>query len=74
MYIFHMITYKKFFELIERKKISQNELIRKKIIDARLLNALRHNESITTKNLNKICNKLNCTPNDILTYIPDEED
>lgn len=68
-----MITYENFFTLIEKKKLSQNELIRRKIIDARLLNALRHNESITTKNLNKLCNKLNCTPNDILTYIPDEE-
>lgn len=69
-----MITYEKFFDLIAKKKFSQNELIRKKIIDPRLLNALKHNESITIKNLNKLCNKLNCTPNDILTYTPDKEE
>lgn len=68
-----MITYEKFFELIKKNGLSQNELIRRKYIDARLLNALKHNESITTKNLNKLCNNLKCTPDDILTYTPDKE-
>lgn len=71
-----MITYEKFFELIIEKGYSQNDLIRKKIINGRLLNAIRNNQSITIDSLNKLCNNLNCTPFDIITYVPDrrEED
>lgn len=67
-----MITYEKFFKLIEDRGYSQNELIRKKLINARLLNALRNNKSITTDSLNNICNNFNCTPFDIMTYTPDK--
>lgn len=72
-----MITYEKFFDLIKNKGYSQNELIRQKIINPRLLNALKNNKSITTDTLNNLCNRLNCTPFDIITYTPDnrrEED
>jgi len=65
-----MIIYNKFFEYIKSNGYTQNELIRKKIIDARLLNALKNNKSITTKSLDTLCNKLNCKLDDILEYIP----
>lgn len=73
MYIITMITFEKFFLLLETKNISQNQAIRDKIIDARLLNALKHNKSITTNSLNEICNKLNCTPYEIITFTPDKK-
>lgn len=78
MYIFvhfeQMITYERFFNYIKDKSLSQNELLRQNIINNRLLNAMRHNKCITTDSINKLCNKLNCTPNDILTYTPDQEE
>lgn len=67
-----MITYENFFTLIQEKNISQNELIRTGIVDPRLLNALKHNKSVTTNSLNRICNLLNCDIHDILTYTRDE--
>lgn len=66
-----MITYEKFFKLIKIKGYSQNELIRQGIINARLLNALKNNKSITTESLNNLCNKLDCKPNDIISYKKD---
>lgn len=66
-----MITYEKFFKLIKIKGYSQNELIRQGIINARLLNALKNNKSITIDTLNNLCNKLDCKPNDIITYKKD---
>lgn len=69
-----MITYEKFFELIKKRNISQNELIRQGIIDPRLLNALKHNKSITTNSLNRLCNLLDCKPCDILTFTKDKNE
>jgi len=66
-----MITFNKFFDYIKQKNMSQNELLKRDIINPRLLNALRNNKSVTTNSLNNICNRLNCTPNDIMEYTPD---
>lgn len=63
-----MITFEKFFDLIEKKRLSQNELIRRGIINARLLNALKNNRSITLDSLDKLCDRLGCTPDEIITY------
>lgn len=69
-----MITFEKFFEYIQKKGVSQNELMRKNIVSAKMLNSLKHNKSITTYSINRICNLLECKPEDILTYTPDEEE
>ncbi len=69
-----MITYEKFFELIQKKGYSQNELIRKGYINPRLLNALKNNNSITMDSLNNLCNNLECLPMDIITYSPDKKE
>lgn len=69
-----MIIYNRFFEYIKNKGYTQNELIREKIIDARLLNALKNNKSITTKSLDTLCTKLNCKLDDILEYIPNNNE
>ncbi|MBP3505653.1 MAG: helix-turn-helix domain-containing protein [Lachnospiraceae bacterium] len=66
-----MISYENFFEILKINGISQNEAIRKNIINARLLNALKHNKCITTDSINNLCNKLHCTPSDIISYKPD---
>ncbi len=68
-----MIVFDRFFDYIVSKGISQNELIRRNLINSRLLNALRNNKSITTDSLNNICNNLKCKPDDIMEYIPDNE-
>lgn len=69
-----MITFEKFFALIEQRGLSQNELMRMEIVDSRLLFALRNNKSITTNSLNKLCNNLRCDLSDIATFTMDEED
>ena len=68
-----MITYEKFFSLLEEKGISQNEAIRRNIINARSLNALKHNKNVTISTIDTICNLLDCEPGDILTFTKDEE-
>lgn len=67
-----MITYEKFFNLINNKGLSQNELIRRGYVNGKLLNSLKNNKSITMVTLNRLCNVLECTPFDIITYVPDK--
>lgn len=68
-----MITFDNFFNYIKKHDISQNELIRKGVVNARLLNYMKNNKSVTTESLNKICTALNCTINDIMSNTKDDE-
>ena len=40
-------------------------------VDNRTIHRIKHNANITTSTINKLCHLLNCTPNDILGYEPD---
>lgn len=70
-----MITYRK--DIIQALKDSgyNTWYIRtNKILSESTMSKLRNNNtSITLKNLDVICKLLNCQPNDIIEYVPDEE-
>ncbi len=67
-----MISYEPFFEYLKKKNISQYELLKMGIVSNALLNSLKHNNSITMSTLNNLCNQLNCKPEDIFIYHPDQ--
>ena len=70
-----MISYQKFFRTLRARDLSQYSLIRKARISSGLLYVLRRNSSydpdrripngIETKTLARLCNTLNCRPEDI---------
>lgn len=62
------ICYDKLFHLLIDKKISQNELIKGAGVSANILTRLKRNEYISMESIEKICNFLSCTPNDILEF------
>ena len=66
-----VISYEPFWETLKRKKISQYKLIRDYSFSKGTLDALKHNRNISTATLNDICNMLECTPQDIIRYVPD---
>lgn len=68
-----MITYEKLFLVLKEKGISQNEAIKRGIVNNRSLNALKNNKNVTISTIDNICNLLNCEPADILTFTPDQE-
>ncbi|MCM1304703.1 MAG: helix-turn-helix transcriptional regulator [Lachnospiraceae bacterium] len=41
------------------------------LLTSRTINNLKHNRGITVYTLERLCAVLNCTPNDILEFIPD---
>ena len=55
---------------MQRKNISQYSLL-KAGIDNKTLDSLKKGNNITLLTLEKLCMILNCTPNDVVRFIPD---
>lgn len=62
-----MISYEPMWKTMKEKNISQYQLL-KLGIDNKTLNGLKHNKNITLLTLEKLCNILDCTPNDIIEF------
>ena len=60
-----MIDYSPLWETMKKKNISQYKLL-KQGIDNKTLNRLKNNKNITVLTLLKLCEILDCTPNDII--------
>ena len=57
---------------MKEKNVSQYKLL-KSGIDTKTLDSLRKNKNIYTVTIEKLCNIIGCTPNDILEFLPDEK-
>ena len=66
-----MITYEPLWETMKKRKVTTYTLIYKCGISSHTIHNLKHNKGITIDTLNKLCNILDCTPNDILKFEKD---
>ena len=66
-----MITYEPLWETMKERNITTYTLIYKCGISSHTINNLKHNKGITIDTLNKLCNILDCTPNEILRFEKD---
>ena len=62
-----MLDYSPMWETMKSKGISQYYLL-KHGIDNKTLYNLKKNENITLLTLEKLCNAIDCTPNDIVKF------
>ncbi len=62
-----IIDFSPLWETMQRKKITQYQLI-KGGIDNKTLDKLKKNGNITLLTLEKLCNLLDCAPNDIVKF------
>lgn len=69
-----MIRYDPLWRTLKEKGISQYKLIKEYGIDNAQLQRLRKNEIVKTMILNTLCKILDCRIEDIVEYVPDEED
>lgn len=69
-----MIRYDPLWRTLKKKGISQYKLIKEYGIDNAQLQRLRKNEIVKTMILNTLCKILDCRIEDIVEYVPDEED
>ena len=67
-----MISYEPLWKTMKEKNVSQYKLL-KSGIDTKTLDSLRKNKNINTVTIEKLCNIIGCTPNDILEFIPEEK-
>lgn len=64
-----IISYKPFFNTLERKNISQYKLIEEYNLSTGTLDSLRKNKSITLNTLHDLCMLLDCEIGDIVEFI-----
>ena len=65
-----MIDYSPLWQTMEDKQITQYYLLRNGI-DNKTLDSLKKNKNITLLTLEKLCNLIDCTPNDIVLFTKD---
>ena len=63
-----MISYRPFYETLNKKGITEYALIFKHGISANTLYRMKKGEAITTKTLDTLCFILNCKVSDVLEY------
>lgn len=64
-----MIKFDKLWDTMEKKNISTYKLRECCGIDSKTIRRLKANENMETKTLNKLCECLDCTLNDIAEYV-----
>jgi len=69
----NMISYEPFYQTLYRKGITEYYLIYKQGLSANTLHRMKHGKDISTKTINTLCFILDCNIQDILCYIPDDE-
>ena len=69
-----MLSYEPLWKTMKEKNISTYTLIFKHEIPSKTIYNIKHNKSITMYTLERICKILNCTPNDVVEFINDEEE
>ena len=64
----HMISYAPFWQTLDKKQITQYQLIHKYNFSTGTLDAMRKNKSITLNTLHDICTKLDCNIPDVVEF------
>ena len=66
-----MINYEPLWKTMKEKDVTTYTLIYKQGISAYTVTNLKRNKSITMHTMEKLCNILDCTPNDIVKFEKD---
>ncbi|MBR5022746.1 MAG: helix-turn-helix domain-containing protein [Oscillospiraceae bacterium] len=67
-----MLDYSPLWKTMQKRGVSQYQIL-KSGIDNKTLDSLKKGKNITLLTLEKICAILNCTPNDVVRFVPDKE-
>ena len=62
-----MIVYSPLWETMRKNQVTQYQLLQAGI-DNKILDSLKKNKNITILTLEKICNIIGCTPNDVVRF------
>jgi putative transcriptional regulator len=65
------VSFKRLQHLMIEKDISNAELMRRANISANIITKIRNGQYMALDKVESICFAINCTPNDILEFIPE---
>ncbi len=69
-----MIDYSPFWKTLKKSSETTYTLINRYHISSATLDKLRKNKPLTTTTINDLCHILNCRIEDIVKYIPSDDD
>lgn len=69
-----MMVYTPFWETLEKSKDSWYTLTNKHHMSNATLHRLKHNQGVSTRTLNDLCRILNCNIQDVVLYVPSNQD
>ena len=69
-----MISYQPFWDTLRKVGESTYTLIKNQHISSSTIDKLRNNKPLTTTTINDLCRILNCSVEEIMVYIPSEND
>ena len=68
------VSYKRLMHLMIEQDVSNAQLMRDANISANIIKKIKTGQYMALDKIESICTALNCTPNDILEFIPDERE
>lgn len=64
------VSYKKLLHLMIEKDVSSAELMREANISANIISKIKNGQYMALDKVESICVAMDCTPNDILEFVP----
>lgn len=68
------VSYKKLFHMLIEKDMTNAQLQKQAGFSANIITRLKRNSYISLESIESICRVMNCKVDDILEFLPDEED
>ncbi len=68
------VSYKKLQHLMIEKDVSNAELMRRAGISANIITKIKTGQYMALEKVESICKAMDCTPNDMMEFLPDMED
>lgn len=68
------VKYDKLFHLLIDRKITNAQLAQKAGVSANIITRLKRDQYISMESIERLCVALNCGVDDILEFIPDENE
>lgn len=66
------VSYKKLQHILIEREISNSQLMKLANISANIISKIKNGQYISLDKVESICTALDCTPNDILVFIPNK--
>ena len=67
------VSYKPLLHMMIEKDVSNAELMRRAHISANIITNIKNGQYIALEKVESICNAMDCTPNEMLEFIPDND-